>query len=645
MDQEELKRLKFVGKLFGETPLSRDGLPYTEDFALLCDKYKAKYGPISNHNFWRDLCRVLKAPKKFFPENRSRKEKSHAPKLTRQEQLEIIRLFPEGLGIRDRYPYTKEFDEVRKQFNTLTNNSLSKQGFWRCLVGVAKKSQKPKPSFEVIPTGKFESNPDLMTVLGNLNPWWQGKVLQRIPFFRRTIYDKAKAGLASVELATTMRGTRRVGKTTIQKQLIEELLYLDKVDPRNILSIEFDQLPSLGEYKEPLLAIVNWYETQVLPNTINHQNKTGESVYLFLDEVQNLKNWPAQVKHLLDNFDVHVFITGSSSLRIKRGEDSLAGRLRNIRLGTFSLSEIVAIHEDLQFKPFQHNNGLDQWKTMDFWLNLIEYGKKHHKLLSNAFLKYSQSGGFPMLHSNLNQADEYEKRDYIEDTVITRTLGHDTMAIIGKGWNPDLLRETFRIVCRYAGKSLSPKFIADNLSIRLGDPVKPKIVSECLGILEDALLINRIPSFDKLQRKQKSHDKLCLCDNFVREAFLQDRIPIHPDELKALDQSKSTQAGHLIESIIGSYLCEIPGLDISWFPERNNEPEVDFVLRIGIEEIPIEVKYRRKKPGKSELAGLQSFCAKKEYDAEFGIIITQEYAGLIEENILAIPAFYFLAVR
>ena len=50
-----------------------------------------------------------------------------------------------------------------------------------------------------------------------------------------------------------IRGTRQVGKTEIQLQLIEELIHLDGIPPRDVLRVQFDDLPSIGAFKEPLL--------------------------------------------------------------------------------------------------------------------------------------------------------------------------------------------------------------------------------------------------------------------------------------------------------------------------------------------------------------------------------------------------------
>lgn len=92
-----------------------------------------------------------------------------------------------------------------------------------------------------------------------------------------------------------------------------------------------------------------------------------------------------------------------------------------------------------------------------------------------------------------------------------------------------------------------------------------------------------------------------------------------------------------MEGVIGYYFSGIPGVDMSWFPGRPSEPEIDFVLTIGLQRIPVEVKYcRRQKAG--DLDGLHSFCSKVKYNAPFGLIITQDQQGEVDEHVFAVPA-------
>jgi hypothetical protein len=100
-----------------------------------------------------------------------------------------------------------------------------------------------------------------------------------------------------------------------------------------------------------------------------------------------------------------------------------------------------------------------------------------------------------------------------------------------------------------------------------------------------------------------------------------------------------------VESVLGYFLKGIPGVELAWFPQRSEEPEVDLVLTIGTSRIPLEVKYRRDKPAKSDLRGIESFCGKPAYAADFGLIVTQIAEGPLGDHAIAVPASTFLLLR
>lgn len=175
--------------------------------------------------------------------------------------------------------------------------------------------------------------------------------------------------------------------------------------------------------------------------------------------------------------------------------------------------------------------------------------------------------------------------------------------------------------------------------------VPPKSVHNAVRFLADALLVQEVFPMEANAKRQSHSPKLCLCDHYVREAWLQEKLPFSISALATAREEICTAAGHLIESDIGYYLKGIPGLNVSWFPKRGDEPEVDFVLTIGERRIPIEVKYRRGAVKPEHLKGLQSFCGQGKYNAPFGLLITQDTAGIVAENIIALPAYGLLSMR
>ena len=103
---------------------------------------------------------------------------------------------------------------------------------------------------------------DLVQDLLRQNPWWRAEALPIIPDYRRWPFAKLLARLeAPLAPILVIRGPRQIGKTTLQLQLIQELMKRG-VAPSRILRVQFDELPSLesGKSLEPILRIVDWFE-------------------------------------------------------------------------------------------------------------------------------------------------------------------------------------------------------------------------------------------------------------------------------------------------------------------------------------------------------------------------------------------------
>ncbi len=640
----------YVQQALRDTALPRDSLPYTTTFDDLKAAYESKHHQrINDHDFWLLLDKIGKFGGLASP---GRKKKgTKAPTLTSNEQLEVLRQLQDWIGNRDHLPYTTKFDDMHRQFGKLTGRKLNKHEFWRALSNEAKKARKPKPVHAAAPIGALTR--ELVAFLEDRNPWWRAKPAREPQRFRRWAFAEMVRRLdKKLAAMVVIRGSRRVGKSVLQSQLIEELLLIGKsdptgkpVDPARILSVQFDDAPALGGISMPVQAIVRWFEQNVLKKTLNQAAKDGQPAYLLFDEVQNIHDWSVQLKILADNADARIIVTGSSALRIAKGKDNLAGRMDTIELGPLRLWEVAGIRGIRGLEPYAANLPLEEWRKRDFWLGLIAHGNKHAKARDEAFRQFSRLGGYPLCH-NTSETDEDRVRQQVIAGVINKTIESDPEhRRRAAPLDAVLVREVFRMVCRYAGQATTPKRFSDELHQLLQTPINNAKVTEAIEFLTDSLLVHQVLPLELLAKKQGSPSKLCVCDHFVRNGVLQETLPLDPEALGNCDEAVATQVGHVIESVLGYFLKGIPGVELSWFPERAKEPEVDLVLTIGTGRIPVEVKYRRSKPDKTALAGIESFCAKPAYAAPFGIIVTQSTEGPIGDKAIAVPASTFLLLR
>jgi len=111
--------------------------------------------------------------------------------------------------------------------------------------------------------------PELADNLHRLNPHWAGLPGPEIPRFRRHLFPKIFRSLDSgLTPGTVLRGTRRVGKTILLRQLMEKMLG-EGIAAKRILYVPFDEIGSLGKLRDPILTISRWYESRVLERTLN----------------------------------------------------------------------------------------------------------------------------------------------------------------------------------------------------------------------------------------------------------------------------------------------------------------------------------------------------------------------------------------
>jgi hypothetical protein len=486
---------------------------------------------------------------------------------------------------------------------------------------------------------------ELSQNIHSMNPWWTGEPMLQPHKFRRWPFEKMLRSLKQgMTQATVLRGPRRVGKTILLKQAIESL-FGEGVDAKRILYITFDELPTLRGIREPVLAVSRWFENQILGATFNSMANHNKLAYIFLDEVQNLDAWAPQVKNLVDNHGVRALISGSSSLRIEAGRDSLAGRVTTLEMGPLLLREIAELRFSYRSVPLWGDNGLDRLLSRDFWIEASRQGKEQAEARRKSFRAFSERGGYPIAQEK-HETPWHELADYLNETVVRRAIQHDLrMGPRGQKRDEKLLEEVFRLCCRYAGQAAGQSAFVPEIQQALAGNIGWNRILTYLRFLDGTLLVRMVQPIELRLKRKKAPAKLCFSDHTLRASWLQEAVPLDPEGLTA-NPHISDLAGHLAESTLGFFLASIPNLDVAYFPERGAEPEVDLVLTIGTKRIPIEVKYRKRIDPHADTLGLRSFIEKAVYNAPFGLLVTLEDDGeLPDPSIIPISLSSFLWIK
>ena len=106
---------------------------------------------------------------------------------------------------------------------------------------------------------------DLVHLLGRglertireMNPWWRGEPVPGVAPLRRWAFEPVMSGVRNGLAPTVLlRGPRQVGKTTLQLQVIDQLLR-EGVEPTRILRLQFDELAPLRRIETPILQVVS----------------------------------------------------------------------------------------------------------------------------------------------------------------------------------------------------------------------------------------------------------------------------------------------------------------------------------------------------------------------------------------------------
>lgn len=164
------------------------------------------------------------------------------------------------------------------------------------------------------------------------NPQWSGRPFAGLADRAIMAHLIAREQLPHIQILT---GVRRCGKSTVFRLLMNKLM-ADGINPKSILNINLDA---------PVF-IPLWNDAGRLREVVETAERlTGERVrYLFLDEVQQVRDWEVFVKAAYDACTYKkIYVTGSNSnLLAGRFSSMLSGRYLAAEVRPMSLSEILA---------------------------------------------------------------------------------------------------------------------------------------------------------------------------------------------------------------------------------------------------------------------------------------------------------------
>lgn len=446
----------------------------------------------------------------------------------------------------------------------------------------------------------FEQN-ELYGVLQQVNPWWvTGQLPVKPPALRRLAFNDALQTITHPQLRrfAILSGARRVGKTTVMRQLIEHLL-AQGVPADNILYVSFDN---------PVFKLCG---LPAVLEAYRQRHYRGGPCYYFFDEIQYVEEWSLWVKTLYDQSpEVQLVGTGSASPQIERGaSDSGVGRWRVFRMPTLLFREYCEL-QGLHPLPGEVPalESLREMTEQELGALMAPLGS-----LTPHWYHYLQQGGFPEL---LKLSNRDEILDTLQEDVIDKVLKRDVPSLFDVR-NPAQLEKIFLYLCLNCSSVLN----LDTMSSALGTS-KPTL-SRYLGYLQDANLIYISRNLCATGKKGLSaQPKVYVADAALRNAGL----------MRYASGNSDTELGILAECTVYKHFLsayhrygEVGFLRSG--SKGKNEIDVAVELRNGSRFL-CEVKYRNDSELSAQ-AAIISACRSRESDLcllatktphDFGII-------------------------
>lgn len=467
------------------------------------------------------------------------------------------------------------------------------------------------------------SDEQVIKVLRQYNPWWRNPASIRAeskPQKRFAYYEALKMMKhRTLRRFVVLSGMRRVGKTTIMYQMIENLIS-EGINPQNILYVSFDN---------PIAKLVN---VETVVSIYESLYPIEGTRYLFLDEIQYTDHWELWMKVIYDKRrDIRLTATGSASPILEKGAaDSGTGRWSVLKIPTMSFYEycrLLQLEEPIlpDRLPLTDLVKMSNAQLGDLMSRFVP--------LEGHFNRYLTIGGFPELV--LSDDDLYAQRMLRED-VVDKVIKRDVLTLFNIR-SPLLMEKLFLYLCINSSEIFSVTTAAKEL-----DNTSVSTIDSYIKALEMSNLIYLAKPMDVGSKGAlKGKPKIFIADAAIRNAVLMtDDVLSDEKELGAMVEA--TVYKHIVSFYQGSTA------QLGYFRKaKDNQKEVDVVVELPREKILCEVKYRNHSHVASADA-IVELCRDKNSKVTAAFLITKqpEDFGIAKHEtivpILRIPAIAFL---
>ena len=350
---------------------------------------------------------------------------------------------------------------------------------------------------------------------------------------KRELYIEKIKPFIDKDIIKVLTGIRRSGKSVMLKLIMEELKQ-NKIDEKQFININFENLINRE------LTTADKLHEYILKKTSEIKKK----YYIFLDEIQEVKNWEKCINSLRVNeeYDFDIYITGSNA------------KLLSVELSTYLAGRYV----EFVIYPFSFKEFLETLKSIQQDVSTRE-----------AFQKYVKFGGMPFLY---NLAFEEEASlQYLKDIYSSIILKDITQR--NKIRDTDMLERVISYLIMNVGNNFSATSISKFFKSE-NRKVSVETILNYIKAAEESFLIYRVSRDDLIGKKVLNvNEKYYIADHGMREAIL---------------GSNQRDINQIFENIIYLELLR-KGYNVR--VGKVDNLEVDFVCTKGNEKIYVQVAY------------------------------------------------------
>lgn len=313
-------------------------------------------------------------------------------------------------------------------------------------------------------------------------------------------------------------GVRRCGKSTLMSQF-QDVLRAEN-EAVSIIAINID----MPDFR--FLAEKSWKDVY---DFIVEQLEKNVTNYVFIDEVQNVKEFEKLLEGLYVHPNIDLYVTGSNAFLLSSELATLlTGRAYEIHVLPFSFAEFISFT-----------------------------GKSNN--LDRAFAEYIVTGGFPEAVRLSADGNQFTL-DYMQ--MVFNNIFSNDISARRTIYSEESYLQVVNFLIDSIGSNISATNIANTLKANK-KPIDNKTVSKYIDSLVESYLFYRAKRFDiKGKQHLATQEKYYLVDLGFRNALLGKEL--------------QSDAGHLLENII--YL-ELKRRNYQIWIGKTNHLEVDFVVR------------------------------------------------------------------